>query len=113
MEWKLKQLQNVVMMIAACAHAVVKAQLLLLNLLPQLQLFLHHQDAALDSTETAIHNVFQMLFQIHYLQIAHQAFQLMDMETAYHQQAQFHAHQDLLQEAEAVFQSIQVIHQQQ
>ena len=113
MEWKLKPQQNVVMMIAVCAHAVVKAQLHLLNFLLQLQLHLHHQDAALDITETAIHNVFQIFFLIHCLQIVHQAFQLMDLETVYHQQAQFHVHLDLLKEAELVFQLIQVIHQHQ
>jgi hypothetical protein len=54
-----------------------------------------------------------MLFQIHYLQIAHQAFQLMDLGIVFLQQAQFHVHLDLLQEAEVAFQSIQEIHQQQ
>jgi hypothetical protein len=54
-----------------------------------------------------------MLFQIHYLQIAHQAFQLMDLGTVFLLQAQFHVHLDLLLEAEVAFQSIQEIHQQQ
>lgn len=57
--------------------------------------FHNHQDAALDSIETATVNAFQMLFQILYLQVAHQASQVMDSEIVSHQQAQSHALQDL------------------
>jgi hypothetical protein len=57
--------------------------------------FHNHQDAALDSIETATVNAFQMLFQILYLQVAHQVSQVMDSEIVSHQQAQSHALQDL------------------
>ena len=57
--------------------------------------FHNHQDAALVSIETATSNAFQILFQILYLQVAHQVSKVMDSEIVSHQQAQSHALQVL------------------
>ena len=70
------------------------------NTLHQIQITLHqlhifqfhnHQDAVLVFIETATNNVFQILFQILYLQVAHQVSKVMDSEIVSHQQAQSHA----------------------
>ncbi len=98
-------------MVAAHAHAAVRV-LLQLQFIQIQFMFLNHRDVALDSIEIAIHNVFQMLLAIHCLLIAHQAFQLMDLEIVFLQLAQYHVHLDLHQEVEAVFQLIVEILQQ-
>ena len=72
----------------------------------------HHKDAVLDFIETAIINVFQMLFQILYLQAAHQVLSVMDTEIVSLQLVQSHAHQDLQKVMEAAFQLILLILQQ-
>ena len=95
------------MMIVVCVHAAARVQLHLHNILHLLQLYLHLQDAAQDSIEIVIHNVFQMLFQIHYHQIVPLDFQQMALETVFPQQAQYLVHLDLLKEIEVVFQLIQ------
>ena len=72
----------------------------------------HHQDAVLDFIETAITNVFQMLFQILYLRAAHQVYSVMDTEIVSLHLLQSHVHQDLQKVMEAAFQLILLILQQ-
>ena len=72
----------------------------------------HHQDAVLDFIETAITNVFQMLYQILYLQAAHQVYSVMDTEIVSLHLLQSHVHQDLQKVMEAAFQLILLILQQ-